>query len=94
LINLLNKLRDKHLEYDEKIPSYKKYILNGGNLDKIIENGEIEKILINESNYLSVIDITDSETAKEIALGNYISKGKNNKMIDKYVAKKNTIQFD
>ena len=94
LFNLLNKLRNANAEYDENIPSYKKYVLNGGDLDKIIENGEIEKILINESNYLSVIDSTDSETAKEIALGNYINKGKSDKIIDKYVTKKNTIRFD
>lgn len=94
LFELLNELREKHLEYDERIPSYKKYISNGGNLSKTIENGEIEKILINESNYLSLDSGVDSDTAKDIALSNYVNMGKSNKLINDYVTKKNTIRFE
>ena len=94
LCALLDELRNRNLEYDDKIPSYQKYIKKGGNLDKIIENGELEKILIAETNYLSIIDDVDSETAKEISLNNFYNNGKKSKLVDKYVKNKNTLKFE
>lgn len=96
LFNLINSLRERNLEYNENIPSYKKYIKNGGNLEKIISDGEIEKVLVNESNYLSLYDdlSNDSDTAKDIALSNYIDVNGSNKLINDYILKKNTLYFE
>jgi len=94
LCTLLEELRNRNLEYDEKVPSYKKFLKVGGNLDKTIENGELEKILIEETDYLSIIDDINSETAKEISLNVFYKKGKKNKIVDKYVKNKNTLRFE
>lgn len=91
LCELLEKLKSLNLEYDCKIPSYKKFITKGGNIDYIIESAEIEKDLIFNTNYLSICDITDSDTAKEIAIGEIEKK---TKTLEKYITKKNTLRFD
>ncbi len=54
----------------------------------------MEKILIVETNYLSIIDDVDSEIAREISLSNFYNKGKKSKLADKYVANKNTLRFE
>jgi hypothetical protein len=94
LCMLLDELRNRNLEYDDKVPSYQKYIKKGGDLNKIIENGELEKILIAETNYLSIIDDVDSEIAREISLNTFYDKGKKSKLADKYVKSKNTLRFE
>lgn len=88
---LLDELKKNHLKYDNDVPSYKKFIKCGGDLKKIIKNGEIEKILIKETNYLSLLDNTDSDTARDIAI---VKASKNTDQFNKYIIKKNTIQFD
>lgn len=91
LFSLINKLRDMQLDYDSKIPAYKKYIKRGGDLDTTIENGEIEKLLINDTNYLEILDITDSDTAKNILLGKI---KKSNSFSNDYIKRKNTLSFE
>lgn len=91
LCDLLETLKSLNLEYDPKIPSYKKYIKKGGNINKIIDSAELEKDLIKNTNYLSLYDITDSDTAKEIVVGKIEIK---TKCVEKYIATKNTIKFD
>ena len=91
LCTLLEFLKKHNLEYSNKIPSYKKYIKKGGNINKIVENGELEKVLILDTNYLSMLDLTDSDTAREIALCNV---NKKNTLTEKYILKKNTLIFD
>lgn len=91
---LLETLKKKKLEYDAKIPVYAKYIKKGGEIDKVIENGELERLLIKETNYLAVLDMTDSDTAKEIAMCSANKKSKNTGLFDKYILKKNTVRFD
>lgn len=91
LCELLEELKDKNLEYNGLVPAYKKYIKKGGSLVKTIENGELEKILIKETNYLAVLENTDSDTAKDIAM---TRASKNTNKFDKYIIKKNTIRFD
>lgn len=91
---LLNELRNKNLEYDDRIPSYQKYLKYGGELEKIINNGQIEKILIDETDFLEIKNDNDSEIAREIASVNFINSGKNNKIVNNYISKKNSIKFD
>jgi hypothetical protein len=94
LYKLLNKLRKKKLEYNDDVPAYKKYITKGGDLAKTIKDAELEKILMTETDYLSILNAADSETAKEISLSKYIAKGGKNTTVNKYVSKKNTIKFE
>jgi hypothetical protein len=94
LCTLLEKLKKKKIEYDAKIPVYVKYIKKGGEIDKVIENGELESLLIKETNYLAMLDMTDSDTAKEIAMCSINKKSKNVGLFDKYILNKNTVRFD
>ena len=91
LFKLLETLKLLNLEYDSKIPSYKKFIKKGGDINKIINSAELEKDLIKNTNYLSLYDITDSDTAKEMVVGKIETK---TKRVEKYITKKNTIKFD
>ena len=94
LFELINKLRKKNYEYDERIPSYKKYIKHGGDLNKIIKDGELEKILIENTEYLSLIGITDSDIAQDISINELLHKNITNDKINKYANNKNTLHFD
>ncbi len=88
---LLEKLKSLNLEYNCIVPSYKKFITKGGDINAIIDFAEIEKDLIANTNYLSIYETTDSDTAKEIVIGKVEKK---TKTLEKYIAKKNTIKFD
>lgn len=88
---LLEKLKLLNLEYDSKVPSYKKFITKGGDINLIVESAELEKDLMENTNYLLFCDLTDSDTAKEIAVAKIEKK---TKVLEKYIAKKNTIRFD
>ena len=94
LFELINKLRKKNYEYDERIPSYKKYIKHGGDLNKIIKDGELEKILIENTEYLSLIGIIDSDIAQDISINELLHKNITNDKINKYANNKNTLHFD
>ena len=91
LCELLEKLKELNLEYDSTIPSYKKFIKKGGDIKKIINSAELEKDLIKDTNYLSLYDMTDSDTAKEMVISKVEVK---TKRVEKYILKKNTIKFD
>lgn len=91
LCQLIVELKKRNLEYNNLVPVYKKYIKNDGDIDKTIEVGELEKILIQETNYLSVLELTDSDTAREISI---CKASKTTNAFDKYIIKKNTVKFD
>jgi len=95
LYRLLKKLQKNNLEYDSNIPSYKKFIEKGGDIKKIIENAEVEKVLINSTNYLSILNLADSETAREVSVNDYVlNNKKSNKAIDNFISNKNAISFE
>lgn len=95
LYKLLKTLKKNNLDYDCRIPSYKKFIENGGDIEKIIKNAELEKELINNTDYLSVLCNVDSETARELSANDYISNNKKrNNIIENFISNKNTIVFE
>jgi hypothetical protein len=95
LYKLLKMLKKNKLEYDYRIPSYKKFVENGGDIEKIIKNAELEKALINNTNYLSILCTVDSETARELSANDYVSNHKkSNNAIDNFISNKNTIVFE
>ena len=56
---------------------------------------ELEKELINNTDYLSVLCNVDSETARELSANDYISNNKKrNNIIENFISNKNTIVFE
>lgn len=94
LYKLLNELKQCNLEYDNRIPSFTKYIKYGGNIKEVIQKSQLERVLINETNYIDLLKGSDSDTAKEISSIKYIKSGKKNKEISEYIGNKNTIKFE
>jgi hypothetical protein len=95
LYKLLKVLKKHNFDYDCKIPSYKKFIESGGDIEKTIKNAELEKALIDNTNYLSILCTVDSETARELSANDYISNNKkSNNAIENFISNKNTIVFE
>lgn len=90
---LIKKLKKIGKEYDEKIPAYNKYIKIGGNINKIIEESELEKQFVHNTKYLHYLEHNDVGVARYLASIEFINQGKSNDLVNKYVTKKNTIQF-
>ena len=94
LCELLDELKTRNIEYSEDVPSYKKYIKKGGNINETLEKGEIEKVLMQKTKYLSIMENMDSETARELSTIDFCDSGQNSPIIDDYLKKKGTIKFD
>lgn len=93
LYDLLTELQKCSIEYDSRIPSFKKYIAKGGNIKTTIEKATLEKILAENTNYLSRVDNSiDSDIAIELSIGE-LSSNMQNETINKYVQNKNKIIF-
>lgn len=90
---LISYLDAHNMCYNNNIPAYAKYIDQGGDLDRIIRDAKIETFLIDETEYLNLLKKYDSDTAKEIALMNYVQNGGNHEIAQKYIREKTTIIF-
>ena len=91
---------NKNEKYDSNIPAYKKYIKTGCNLNNAIEIGRIEKIIINDTNYLKYLKKYSKTDALDIASIEYMDKirdigDKSNeyKIISDYIDNVTTINF-
>jgi hypothetical protein len=92
LINALNK---RKITYNPEIPVFQKYLKNHLyadqiNLNSVIEEAQLEKILIDETNYIDLLKRKDINDAREIS----IIKCNTNKKITKNIIDKITIKFD
>ena len=94
LYKLCNKLKNNGYEYNDKIPAFKKYIKYGGKLSKTINDYQLEKILIDNTNYLSMINLTDTDTAKQICINELSEKNIISDKINRYTIIKNRIIFE
>lgn len=93
LYDLLNELQHHSIEYDSRIPSFKKYVLKGGNITKTIERAILEKTLADNTDYLSLLhNEIDSETAIELSISKFPNNVEN-KIINDYIENKNRIDF-
>jgi hypothetical protein len=91
LCELLETLQSYNLRYEDNVPAYKKYISKGGDILDIIESGELEKELILTTDYLSIHDHADSDTAKELAI---TSSRSVSDRANRYINNKVSIIFD
>lgn len=92
LHKLIKCLRKKNLSYDQNVKSYREYITYGGNLKKIIDDGETEWFLINKTQYNDILKKCKNEdNAKSHAINKYISKNGVDKYINRIKKKEMTI---
>lgn len=94
LYELIHKLEQKNIEYDKDVPAFKKYIKCGGNIKEAIKNGELELLLVKNTNYLKLLEKYDDITAKDLSLAKYINKGGNKDVALKYANHRTTLYFD
>lgn len=92
LYNLLNELRNHNMEYNSKIPAFQKYINDGINIHETIKKAKLEKELIDNTNYLSLINDLDSDAAIEISI-NKLPESINNNNINQYIENRHTLIF-
>jgi hypothetical protein len=93
MYNLISKLKKHGKQYDEKIPAYSNYIKNGGNINNIIKESELESIFVYNTNYLHYLKHNDANTARYLASIEYVNSGKSNELVNNFISKKNTIKF-
>lgn len=95
LKNLFIELRKKNLLYDNRVSWYTNYIKRGGDLNKIIKNGEIEWFYLNKTDYIELLKIYKNEdVAQSKALTRYVAKHGNDKYTDKIVETDMTIRLN
>jgi|LakMenEpi03Aug12_release.lakeMendotaPanAssembly.Ray.scaffolds.fasta_scaffold424444_2 hypothetical protein len=70
-ICLIDELNKRNINYDNRIPIFKKYIKNEIDIDETIKIAETEKFLIENTNYLSLLKIYDNNIARDLALQKY-----------------------
>ena len=93
-LKLLSKeLTKLNLKFDKKLPSHFNYIKNGGNINKTIEIGKIENIIINSTEYLEYLKKYSNEDALDMACIEYIDLKGQNEIISNYLDKILTLKF-
>jgi len=90
---LTNELTKLNLKYNKKLPSHYNFIKNGGNINKTIEIGEIEEIIIDSTNYLNYLKTYSKDEALDIACIEYLDQNGKNKIISNYLDKILTLDF-
>lgn len=93
LYKLIKKLKKQGKKYDQNIPVYQSYINEGGNLKNIIEDSDLERSLIYNTNYAHYLKYNDTKTARYLATIEFTNSGKKDDVIDKFIEEKNTLKF-
>jgi hypothetical protein len=93
LLYLINKLKKHGKEYDMNIPSYEKYINEGGNIKQIIIESDLEKSLVYNTKYANYLKHNDVKTARYLATIEFINSGKNCDIINRFALMTNTLIF-
>jgi hypothetical protein len=93
LYKLIKELKKYGKEYDENVPVFENYIKEGGDIFKIIEEGELEKSLIYNTNYSHYLKHNSIQTARYLATIEFMNSGKQNNVIKKFASEKNTLNF-
>ena len=90
---LTKELTKLNLKYNKNLPSHYNFIKNGGNISKTIEIGEIEEIIIDNTDYLNYLKNYSKEEALDIACIEYLDLNGKNKIISNYLDKILTLDF-
>jgi hypothetical protein len=85
---LVKFIKKNNFEYDSKLPSFQNYLKYGGDLKKTLEDAKLEKIFMYETDFFRYLKHNDIEVAKYLASIEFVNNGKNNEIVDKYIAKK------
>jgi hypothetical protein len=93
LLKLIKELKKSGKEYDENIPMHEKYIKEGGDIKKIIEESDLEKSLIYNTNYKHYLKHNTVQIARYLATMEFMNSGKHNDVIKKFASEKNTLKF-
>lgn len=93
LIKLSNELSKNNIQYDESIPRYANYVNSGKNLADTIYYGNIERIVIDKTNYLKYLKTESAEDALDMACIEYIEREGHHPDITKYLEDITTIKF-
>jgi hypothetical protein len=81
-------LKKNNFEYDDKLPSFQSYLKHGGNLYETLNNAQLEKIFIYETDFIRYLKHNDIEVAKYLSSIEFVNSGKKNYIVDKYIATK------
>lgn len=90
---LVDKLALKNIKFDDRIEIFNNYVKNGGDLKKVIKEGEIEYWYWNKTEYPVLIEKYNEDIAKNIALNKYIKKNGHNKYTNKIIKKEMTLSL-
>jgi hypothetical protein len=91
LENLIKELKLSGKKYDDNVPSYLKYVKEGGSIKYAIEEGEIERSLVYATKYLHYLKHNDVQTARYLATIEFMNSGKRDDVIHKFASNKNTL---
>ena len=90
----LTKALGKHkLEYNEKVPSYVNYVINGTDLNTAVKIGRIEQIIMNDTNYLEYLREYSNDDALDMAAIEYIESKGPNDFVSNYIESITTLNF-
>ena len=93
-IILNNELNKRNLSFNNKVPSFSKYIKSGKNLNECIRIGIIESLVIDKTNYLDNLKKYSKEDALDMAAIEYIDNVGYNKELINYIENITTIKFN
>jgi len=91
---LIQKLKKHNLQYNNLLPCFNKFVKNGGNIDKVIQESQIEQIFVEHTQYLQYLKHNDIKTAKYLASIEFTNSCKKNETIEKYIQNKNSLKFE
>ena len=90
----LTKMLGKHkLEYNENVPAYANYIIDGIDINTAIKIGKIEQIIMNDTNYLSYLKEYSNDDALDMAAIEYIESNGPNSVVSDYIESITTLNF-
>lgn len=93
LMRLSKRLGRYKLEYNENVPSYKKYVDNGGDVKEAVRIGRVESIVMEKTRYLEYLKEYSGEDALDMAAIEYIDSEGSNDVVSEYLDSIVTINF-
>ena len=93
-IILHNELNKKNIKLNNNVPSFKKFIKYGKDLNECIRIGIVESIVINKTNYLSNLKKYSRDDSLDMAAIEYLDNFGANEYLINYIENITTIKFN
>ena len=90
---LIKKLKSRGIKYDERVKIFTTYTKRGGDINKVLDEGETEFLYWNFTDFPSLINKYPEEIAKNIAMNKYIRENGRDKYINKIIKKEMTLNL-